>query len=429
MKKFSAAMLSLAFGIFAMEVALRFVTTVSAADEIEKILQSTSILASKNELTNSEELEYDIKRNLTVINAQPKVPHPYFGYSYNRLSNNKVNRDGFFDTIDFQTVDKSDPRYFIIGIFGGSVAKEFAIWKKSNQEKGFDKLSDMLKKEFPNRFVGKKIIFLNFGLSAAKQPQQFIISSFFTNQIHMAITIDGYNDVNANLSGEFAPYFPNYSNLFFSLNPARHKYILEVYELIEKQIKAATIAKQSWIFHRSRIIQKLWTIYNARLEEEIRWAHTFFRGSWDTKAPFYKRGEYSEKETITKAVEVWEQFTIKQNKLLLSENVSHFHFIQPNQHIQDTKPLSSEEKAKYFDHSLASKLNVGYAKLLARLPAIKNKSGTTVYDLTQIFVNTKETVYNDACCHFNEKGNQMLEDGIARYIIEFLKVDPSEQEK
>ena len=401
---------------------LRWSPALDFYGKIDTILKPTVIVHAQKKMSPQDDLEANIKRHLLDLSLQPKVPHPFFGYVYNRIYGHEVNRDGFNDSIDFQELKRNDPSLFIIGIFGGSVAKNFAKWKKREQKKGNDRISELLMREFPERFKNKKILFLNFAISGGKQPQQFIISSFYSNKLHMAMTIDGYNDMKAPISLEFPDYYPVYSQLFYSLNPARNKYIDELYELMSQQIYLAEKARDSWIFFRSWTVRYMWFVYNLQIQRKINEAHTTYRNSWDLKAPYHKGQSFSDAENLVSALNRWEEFSIKQSTLLFSEGVDHFHFVQPNQHVLNTKPLSAEEKEKYMDASRVHEITAGYANLLSRLSHMRNKNRVNVYDLTRAFSNTTETVYLDDCCHLNERGHEILEISIADKIIKSLKI-------
>ncbi len=41
-----------------------------------------------------------------------------------------------------------------------------------------------------------------------------------------------------------------------------------------------------------------------------------------------------------------------------------------------------------------------------------------IFDLTDIFARTTQTVYRDSCCHLNRLGNQIMADAILRTIVQ-----------
>lgn len=50
--------------------------------------------------------------------------------------------------------------------------------------------------------------------------------------------------------------------------------------------------------------------------------------------------------------------------------------------------------------------------------AVVTAATMAAFDLTELFKDVTETVYSDSCCHFNERGNELIEaavvDAIAR---------------
>ncbi len=57
----------------------------------------------------------------------------------------------------------------------------------------------------------------------------------------------------------------------------------------------------------------------------------------------------------------------------------------------------------------------GYPFLMKSAPALAAK-GVAFTDLTQLFSSVRETVYRDACCHFNVKGYELVAEAIARDV-------------
>ena len=173
-----------------------------------------------------DDLTDGILENLTNIKTLAKAPHPYFGHVYNRALSSNINRDGFEDDLDFSNLEKG---YFYIGVFGGSVATDFALHHRLKTNLGKKNFLSKLKHSLPRRFNGKNIKILNFAVAAYKQPQQFLTSTFYLDRIDMAITIDGYNEIAQEIYREFPAEYPSFSNLFYSLDMIRNKYLFAIY--------------------------------------------------------------------------------------------------------------------------------------------------------------------------------------------------------
>ena len=96
--------------------------------------------------------------------------HPYFGFV--GRPNLKRNNHGFLFPDDYPLKKSREEQYFI-GVFGGSVAENFAI-------QGGERLIHTLRQH--PFFKNKDITILNFGLGVYKQPQQY---SFFEEQVQL----------------------------------------------------------------------------------------------------------------------------------------------------------------------------------------------------------------------------------------------------
>ena len=97
----------------------------------------------------------------------------------------------------------------------------------------------------------------------------------------------------------------------------------------------------------------------------------------------------------------------------------YYHFLQPNQHVPDSKPLSEEERKKFYRPNR----EVIYREtlpLMAEFGTRLREHGINYFDLTKIFENNPETLYRDECCHFNTRGNQLLVEQMVRHMAESL---------
>ncbi|MEO6862612.1 MAG: hypothetical protein ABI180_13955, partial [Microcoleus sp.] len=122
--------------------------------------------------------------------------HPFFGYVLkqgafpNEKLKLKVNKEGFYSLYEYPFI-KTNKNQLIVGIFGGSVANNFAVDEYVTQ-----RLSKKLK-SYPE-FANKEIIILNFGNGGYKQPQQLLILNYFLalgQKFDLVMNIDGFNEV------------------------------------------------------------------------------------------------------------------------------------------------------------------------------------------------------------------------------------------
>ena len=123
------------------------------------------------------------------------------------------------------------------------------------------------------------------------------------------------------------------------------------------------------------------------------------------------------------AVDVWLNTSVRLNNLAQTEGFDYFHFLQPNQYVEPvTKPFSEEEK-KLFTQAwtpLVEEVRVGYP-LLRKTQEKLQQHDVAFYDLTQVYQDVQETIYQDTCCHVNPKGNEILAHAIGRDISAYFQ--------
>jgi hypothetical protein len=123
-------------------------------------------------------------------------------------------------------------------------------------------------------------------------------------------------------------------------------------------------------------------------------------------------------------VQIWEASSTQMQALCTANGIQYFHFLQPNQYDRGSKPLNDTERKTAFleDYPYRRGVDQGYPLLKAagkRLIA----SGEHFVDLTDIFKTTHETIYADTCCHFNERGNEIIAIRIAESILESIPAE------
>ena len=113
--------------------------------------------------------------------------HPFFGYTHGANSSG-TNNYGFYCPYDYP-LKREKANWYIIGIFGGSVANGFYV-------DGTEQLSERLRQH--PFFADKEIIYLNYALGGYKQPQQLQVLTYFLcigQELDMVLNIDGFNEI------------------------------------------------------------------------------------------------------------------------------------------------------------------------------------------------------------------------------------------
>src|SRR5256885_10585994 len=98
------------------------------------------------------------------------------------------------------------------------------------------------------------------------------------------------------------------------------------------------------------------------------------------------------------------------NDLLAARKIPYFEFIQPNQYYPTNRQFSADEKKIAFDEKSQYKEGTikGYPKLLAKVSSLQAR-GVKVFNAVNLFDETRDPVYSDVCCHYNDVGNRSEE--------------------
>jgi hypothetical protein len=347
--------------------------------------------------------------------------HPYFGFitpqSYAGLPFKKTSKD-----------------QFIIGIFGGSVAQQFCDYEFQHHvlAKLFQPLPE---------FQNKEIVLLKFANQAHKQPQQLLMVNYFLSvgqELDMVINIDGFNEValsylNNNAGTDVS--MPNdyiYSPLIALANKdfstEQLELSLEVLQLRDRlqntlnrlsDCRLATCYMLRWgqakyLLHQYRGKQQ--TLSQMKTEER--------KGS----LIYLKRIErpLDDPEALERIVDLWFNSSLGMNDLLTARKIPYFEFIQPNQYYSTNRQFSADEMKIAFDEKSQYKEGTikGYPKLLAKVSSLQ-AAGVKVFNAVNVFDETRDTVYRDNCCHYNEAGNDVLAHYIGQNIVTALKTSPA----
>jgi hypothetical protein len=114
------------------------------------------------------------------------------------------------------------------------------------------------------------------------------------------------------------------------------------------------------------------------------------------------------------AVALWARSSRQMHDLCAARGIAYHHFLQPNQYVEGSKPLSREEVAKAFDErSVFRPVVVDAYPLLRQAGRELAVQGVAFHDLTDLFEGVEETLYVDDCCHLNRRGNARLAAAVA----------------
>ncbi len=354
---------------------------------------------------------------------ESEILHPYVGYVYDRpLGSSTGAYMGFADWYA-ATIQRRSPDKTIVGVFGGSVAMML-------KHDGTAVLQEELAK-LP-AFRGTQIVVVQVGVGGYKQPQQLMAFEYLQSlgaQFDVVINLDGFNEV----------ALPAIENLPYGVSPWYPRdWIYRIQEVSNTPLLSAI---GSLTFYKERRIDmaKLADTFPARYSMT---ASAFWKGADILMDAFIGR-KRSKMETIKPLnsekyiisgpayprtlddVDGIAQDTSKhwaRSSTLLRQAVEasggrYFHFLQPNQYVAGSKPMSAAELKRAFNPTSPYRpwIVKGYPLLQSEGAALK-AGGEDFLNLTDIFKNHPEPLYFDACCHLNPNGSQIM----ARRIVEFI---------
>lgn len=347
--------------------------------------------------------------------------HPYFGFrtppTYDGLPQKKTNNN-----------------QFIIGIFGGSVAQHFYIYELQHHI-----LAKMLQSlpEFQNR----EIVILKFASPSHKQPQQLMTLNYYLSvgqELDMVINIDGFNEVALSYLNNKAGIevsMPNsivYSPLIAlankDLSSEQLELALEVLQLKNKirdalnrlsECRIATCYMLSWaqakyLFNQYR--EKSQTFNQLKRDEA------------KDSLVYLKRLEkpLEDPEALQRIVDIWSNSSLAMRDLLAARRIPYFEFIQPDQYYSTRRHFSEGEKQIAINENglYREAIIKGYPKLLAKVSSLQ-AAGVKVFNAATVFDETRDIVYRDDCCHYNDAGNEVLSRYIGQSIVTVLDRRPA----
>jgi hypothetical protein len=348
--------------------------------------------------------------------------HPFFAFSYDpRVF--PSNNFGYPEEADLPYVKDRDE--FVIGLFGGSLAR--SLHAKVAREALVRPLEPALRRK-----GYREVTLLVLAQGAYKQPQTLFSMLYFIDSIDAAVFLDGFNEIMglpvpeelASPSQPFDwPHNPLYGALLaLSENPDLWTLRNEIAELRSSQ-QTLTDVTQRGPLGWSMSAHLLWRIMHSRWENEIqalsaRMADEVTERGGDPFARIDRTGR-SEAEILDSFFERWAR-QIEMGWLVARDlDMPFFHFVQPNQYVEGSKPLTDQEMriaVTEWDASRGRRARAYYPHM-RQMSADLRARGVPSHDLTMLFEHEPETLYIDPCCHVNLTGRQLIAAAIADTIV------------
>lgn len=345
------------------------------------------------------------------------VLHPYIGY-VSRFDKKGGDAYGFRNSED--SLQKRAPDKVIIAVTGGSFATGFF-------NEGTSKVREELNRS--GQFGDKDIIFLRFSLGGYKQPQPLMILNYMLSlgaEFDYVLNIDGYNDLalpaTENIPAGVFPFYPRMWQFYVNpLSDSRTlQSVLEIHKIREMGHQIESLLG-FFLLRRSFTGTLLWKILEKRMaareaEMTARIASVRARG-FESRGPRWK---YQNDEAMYRDIAgVWKRSSLLMKALCDANGIRYLHFLQPNQYVAGSKPLTEEERKFAYapDHPRSKAAADGYPYLVQAGGELR-RSGEAFYDLTTIYADDHRTRYKDNCCHVNEAGMAVVAESVSRAILE-----------
>jgi hypothetical protein len=350
------------------------------------------------------------------------VVHPFLGYVLDRDQVTEAGPHGFvlFPNRPEHRADTREPGLRIV-VVGGSVAWNFVF------RGGSDALIDELRRA--SVVDQRPISFRCLALGGFKQPQQLLALNYVLGlgeRFDVVINIDGFNEVALswwNHKHEVYPFYPRgwHQRTRVLPNLADQRSLGEIVHLrAARRRRAAQFSCAPWRY--SVLANSAWLASDRALERRLATLVRRLEDANPAQRSYLSHGptcRVDDDETLfAEIAALWLRCSLQMHQLCSAQGILYYHFLQPNQYLPGTKPLSPEElrDAVDPDHPYRFAVESGYPHL-QRAGVELRRSGIAFRDLSHLFTEVPQTLYIDDCCHFNLLGNQIVAEAIAGELI------------
>ncbi len=350
---------------------------------------------------------------------QEDVLHPYLGFVGDPALYPGFSDWGFWGTLGPNAPHRA-PDLLLVGIFGGSLAADLYQY-------GGARLKARLGES--GEWAGRRIVLLNTAYGGYKQPQQLMALNYVLalgGEFDIVVNLDGFNDVALDAvengpRGVFPAYPRGWALRVENFrDPALVERVgLVTYLRARRAGLAAGFAVPPWRY--SVTAGLVWTLLDrlaaARIADARRALDAFRPADRQYQAtgparPATQAAAYEE------LVSVWARGSLQLDRLCRANGIRYFHFLQPNQYVEGSKPMGPDERRVAVNPAQPYRLGVerGYPLLRAKGRELA-ADGVAFRDLTMLFARVREPLYVDDCCHVNRRGYELLADAVADAIL------------
>jgi hypothetical protein len=348
-----------------------------------------------------------------------EVLHPYFGFVADPSQNKpelKVSDFGFLESDNSSPIVKRSPGKVVVALFGASFSRL-----------AYDSLKSVFNEH--GAALGKEFIVINFAANGYKQPQQLMVLNYFLAlgaEFDVVINLDGFNEValapSENIPYNVNPFYPRKwdRRTATAINPTIVKLIGYAEVSKESKEKWAQAFKNHHLY-LSPTLFLLWQVRDNKLSRIIYETNQTIKTEWSKSQSYTMRGPRyiftNEEQLYQDLVEVWKRCSLQMKDLCAANGARYYHFLQPNQYVEGSKPMSEAERrqAVSSESRFANGAIKGYP-FLVKAGRELQAAGVQFTDLTMIFSDHPEMLYIDDCCHTNREGTDIVANRIYEEI-------------
>ena len=351
------------------------------------------------------------------------VLHPYFGPIHRPGVRPETNNIGFGSPRAFPFT-RSNDRQFLVGIFGGSVARAFC-------DRGTPRLIAVLQRR--QTLAGREIVPLCFSHEGYKQPQQLIVLAYFLSlgqQFDLVINIDGFNEValgsrnqerGRDISMPSPIHIDPLLNLIdqATLTPARVQALARISIYKERLNRLADRMRRNRVAAVHIALDRYYVFTMNRYQAETA-AYDALPSQPPASSmllltpPVRKRDDAG--AVYGDIASGWTSASLLMHDLLAARSVPYLHVLQPNQYYT-RRTFGAEEARVALNDRTPFKRAVedGYPVLERTVSILAGREqfldGTTAFD------RESAAVYEDDCCHYTDRGYEILAELIAERTL------------
>lgn len=255
--------------------------------------------------------------------------------------------------------------------------------------------------------------------------------------IDVVVNIDGFNEVALpqaeNLPKGVNPFYPRawyYRTLRLHDQVALRR-IGRASVLQDDRKRWATIFRDMSKFSITRNL--VWRVYDKVLErrimdvsDQLRRSQPSIPNRFLTTGPDLEIG--TEAELYQKIANHWRSCSLLMKALCDLQGIEYIHVLHPNQYFEIGRALTETEKQNAFREDQPYRPGVvkGYPRLLAEKGALIAE-GVDFHDLTMIYHDIPQPIYQDDCCHPNKLGYVIIAEYVANTIAEVMHSQTAEK--